>query len=456
MVKAMRSTFTELHPGGRVLVRDFVKPSRTGWVYMKINSTDGLDKVPEGTSLEDINYSLLSSRALFDRFYQEFQGGGAFEYESIVINGEEYIKIRPEWAYEFYMRKDYTANWRNEIKEKYSYWSIEEAKSILEDIGYENVRVILEYNDWIFSNRLEGQIELYEMGEDGELHKIELPPTHMLVVADKPGDIASDTGTTDVLPQAVDYQKLFSTINIDWDKGIVKIGEHEFQVEADSIIVGTKKLIFSFKLKTNPQFVLKVVRSDTRNDHNVFKSMFQIVERQEVLDEFKVPHFSIVESDPEGPPYRYVVQESAPAGALSAAGLILEGALTEEDIHQIAEIVNRVEKSKQWQLDMNPFSWFKVVKEDGSTQMVYAAGKVYLYDEQWEFSRIGLLQWIDKKYVEESINYGAAIPTEREYREFLQKWQSDKGNAIEIWKKYLGQSLQPAGRAARYINNGNI
>jgi ubiquinone/menaquinone biosynthesis C-methylase UbiE len=437
--KAMENTFLELEAGGRVIIRDFAKPESKEPVYMKILSRVGLENVPEGTAKEDIDYNALSASALFNRFHEEFRGGNAFDYERITIDGEEYIKLSPEWAHEFYLRKDYTGNWKSEIEEKYTYWTPEEAKRILEEIGYTNVQTIPDPNEWILKNRLQDKIELFNM-TNGGLEKTDFPMTHMVIVAEKPKTTSENPEEAETLPEAVDYKKILDSIHVDLENEVVKIGNQEFQIDRESIEIGTKKIIL--RLKEHPDLVLKFVRNDTHNDHNVFKSMYQTIERQKILDELNVPHLDIVDSDHDGPPFRYVIQERAPEGSRSAADLIEQGSLTEEDIKQIAEIVNKFEKGKKWQIDSNPFSWFRMTKEDGSTQMVYVSGKVYRYDEAWEFKKIGLLQWINPNYIRQGKEFCATIPTKKDYENFWQRWQ-DGGGMIDIWKKYLNKENQP-------------
>lgn len=438
MRRAMEHSFAELEPGGRVIIRDFAKPSRAEPIFMKIISNVGLKEVPMGIKDEDIDYSVLSTGALLNRFQKEFRGGGAFSVERVEVEGERYIKIDPEWAHEFYLRKDYTANWRQEIKEKYTYWTPEQAKRILEGIGYVNVRVIPDPNEFILQNRLEGKIALYEMGEDGKLARIPFPMTHMVVIGEKPLSIAQKEKAKEN-PWEADYKKVFSSIEFDEKRGVVRIGKKEFEVDRAKPIVGTKKIIFG--LQGEPLRVLKIARADTRNDHNVFTSMFQIVERQDVLRRYKTPHLKIVEHDSGGPPFRYVVQEAVPKGAISAADLIRKGMFGEEDIKQMARVVNAYEKGKEWQLDTNPFSWFRVQK-GGGTEMVYVSGKVYRYDEQWEFKKVGLLQWVDPQYVKQGQNFSAAIPVLKSYEKLRTQWEKG-GGVIDWWKKYLDWRIQP-------------
>jgi len=435
--KAVNTMFRQLKPGGKLVWRDFAKPAITEPIYMRIDSTVGLEAPPIGTPPEEIDYNNLSPQAIFECFYRQFGGGQAFEFERVTINGCEYIKISSEWAHEFYLRKDYTANFLQEVKEKYTYWSPEEAVRVFEAAGFVNVQVVPEHNEWIVKNRLKGKIELAVMDETGNLQKIDFPPTHMMAVGEKPKGASEASEVKDF--SMADYEQLLASIDYDAEKGEVRIGEKVFAVK-DRPIIGSKKICFW--LKGEPARVLKIIRPDALNLHNAFKSIFQTVARQNVLAEYGTPNLKIFEVDPSGPPYRYVVQEAAPAGAISGDELVRQGQLTEKDIEQIAAIVNRCEKGREWQFDTNPFSWFRVTKDDGATEMVYASGKVYRFDENWSFDKIGLLQWLDSTYVAEANGSTAIIPRSKAYEELVRKWPTGRG-VIEIWKKYLDPKIWP-------------
>ncbi len=445
MVEALRSTFHELKPGGRVIIRDFAKPSLAGDIYMDILSDVGLPPVPPGTKPEDIDYNLLSPRALFERFHQEFRGGNAFDYQIVSENGREYIKLPAEWAHEFYLRKDYTGNWRQEIKEKYGYWTMEEAEGHLRETGYTNIRIVPDPNAFIVKNRLEGKIGL-RIKEDDKLTPIPFPATHMVVIGEKPLDAAaldaaSSAGSADAatrLPEAVDYGHLLTTLSIDREKAAISVDDITFEVESPIPAVGDKKMVFRVKNKSE---VLKIVRLDTRNPHNSFKSMLQTIERGNILEEYGVPHARVTNRDPEGPPFRWFTQERIEGGT-SAAELIANGELTESDVRQLAELVNKFEKNKLWQLDTNPHNWIRKQNEDGSASLVYVDGKVYRYDEQWEFRRIGLLQWTDPEYIKRGAEFSAAIPHSKNAEDFKAVWQNG-GGQIDWWKKYLDPAVAP-------------
>jgi ubiquinone/menaquinone biosynthesis C-methylase UbiE len=435
MQEALRSTLTELKPGGRIVVRDFAKPSLREPVYMEILSHSGQDNVSEETG--EINYDVLSTRALFDRFYLEFRGGNAFSYEMVIIDGHEYIKLDPEWAHEFYLRKDYTANWRQEIKEKYTYWSKEEALLYLENAGYVNGRVIPDPNEYILNNRLIGKIGLHVM-EDGVLRPISFPATHMVVIGEKPVIQGAEQVSVS-LPEAVDYQKLLNTIKINEEEHTVTIDDNVFFVESIKPLIGAKKMVFKIK---GEKRVLKLVRPDTHNHHNSFKALFQTIERERVLEEYGVLHPKVIDKDPLGPPYRYLVQEEVAEGSMSIAELILRNELREDDVRAIAEIVNKSEKGKFWQLDTNPHNWHKVTNEDGSSSLVYVDGKVYRYDELWAFRRVGLLQWINPTFIKNGRPLSADIPKETDFKDLQKRWEQG-GCVLDIWKKYLDPSVAP-------------
>lgn len=436
MRQAMESTFQELKPGGRVVVRDFAKPEYRGPVYMKVASHVGKQEVPEDATPETIDYNELSTMALLERFRKEFGDGDAFSYEVVDVNGESYVRMDAEWAHEFYLRKDYTGNWRQEIKEKYTYWSPEEARQILENEGYVNVQAIPDPNEWILKNRLRGKVDLFRMDE-GELVPMDFPATHMIIVGEKPLDATADAVGQE-LP-AADYERLAQTVTVDEEAHIIAIDDRRFETLPVAPLVGQKKRVYF--LNDPPDTLIKCVRPDARNLHAAFVSMYQAVERQEVLRELQVPHFRITEVDPKGPPYRYYLQERAAEKGRTAADLIAAGLLDERMIEQMAGIVNRVEGTRQWQLEMNPFSW-RIVEGDTESSLVYTAGKVYRFDESWSFANIGLWQWIDPSFVAHAHQDVAAMPTVPQRAKLKSRWERGEG-AVALWKKYLDPALWP-------------
>lgn len=460
MREAALNSFRELKPEGQLVIRDFIKPSGTEPIFMELQMDNGID-VSGDVPTEEIDYSKLSHYALFKRFHQEFAGGNAFQYEEVTINGKHLIKLSPEWAYEFYMRKEYTGNWRNEIHEKYSYWTEDEAKAALETAGFEKVEVHPDPNDWMLKNWLVGKVGLFTQNETGELQSLDFPTTHMVAFGFKPKatELPVIDRLDDRLTPLVDYEQVLSSIEIDEDRGVITlspwktdengqlIGEtRTFEITNDPPLIGKKFSVY--KLKDDPTKVIKVPSQQLKEDFSYpqlvsnFKALLQVSQRQHVLEQYQTPHLQISETDPDGPPYRFVIQEALPEGAVCVADLILDGTLAEKDIEDICQQVNAYEKKKQYQLDTNPFAWFRVPQPDGSTQLVYASGKVYKYHDDWEFRKIGLLQWIQPEYLKNASYFFAQLPQRTKQQAFAQQWHENK-DVFGDWKKYLDPQLQP-------------
>lgn len=457
MTLAMENTFEQLKPGGQVIIRDFVLPENIGPILMELPQDDGID-VDENTLIEQINYSDLSTMAKFKRFHREFAGGGAFEYQIVRAEQKELVKLDAQWAYEFYMRKEYTGNWRNEINEKYGYWTMTQAMDILEDVGFIDVDVKPDPNEYMLTHWLEGKVQLYHQNEDGELQTLDFPATHMVISGVKPGDQEGEHQIDEKIDQFLDFQKVLDSIVIDLDKGVIvfkpwKVDQNgqivgqeiEFEIDPQPLLVGRKHTLY--QLKNDPNKIIKIPNADIINQYGYvemtsqFKAMMQTVSRQEILEKNGTNHLQIHQVDPFGPPYRFVVQDALPDNAICVADLIIAGRLSEMDIDQICQQVNIYESGVRYQLDTNPFAWYRVEDENGITSLIYASGKVYLYDERWQFAKIGLLQWTNSKYLENADYYFPMIPKKKEQLDFAAQWQSSDN--YSVWKQYLDPDHQP-------------
>lgn len=182
--------------------------------------------------------------------------------------------------------------------------------------------------------------------------------------------------------------------------------------------------------------VLKIVRKDSSNLSNAFLSFQQAIEGQKILDEFGINYAKIIDFDKEGYPYRFLIQERI--NGISAAELIRQGDLEEKDIKQMAEVINSFEIDGKWQIDTSPFNWFKV-----KNKMIYTDGSVYKYDDNWSFGRIGLLQWIDPKFVSDTDKQSTKIPSKIESEKLAKDWKNLDSKETLWWKKYLHQTVQP-------------
>ncbi len=430
---SLHSSFRSLKPGGREIWRDFVKPPE-GDVYLEILTNDGFDTVDKATQNGFLNYSLLSTKALFDCFHCQFKGGNAFNYEDVTQDGHNLIKLPAKYAQEFILRKDYTANWRQEIEEEYTYWTQDEAKSAFEKSGFTNIQIIDDDNEYIRNHRLTGKVALYTYDGSG-LKPIEFS-THMVIVGQKEPSATTKTEEREIEP--INFTSLLDSIKVKNES--IKIDQQEFP-KGELLGRGQHKEVYLVDDGENNK-VIKIVRKDMTTFYSAFSSLQQSVERQHILDNFGIKYMKIYDYDKNGPPYRFLVQEKIPKGSLCASELIVNGELKEENIAQMAQIVNAFENSKQWQIDTNPFNWYRVNK-NGKTEMVYIGGTVYRYNENWSFDKVGLLQWVDPRYVETSQNQSAKIPNQAEFQDFARRWQKLDTKYANWWKKYLNPNVQP-------------
>lgn len=427
------ASFRCLKNGGREIWRDFVKPPE-GEVYLEILTNKGVNTVEEATINGFLDYSLLSTKALFNCFYEEFKGGKSFNYEIIEREGKQLIKMPAKYAQEFILRKDYTANWRQEIEEEYTYWTQDEAKSAFEKAGFTKVELVNDDNEYIRKNRLTGKVALYTNDGDG-LKTIEFP-THMVCVAHKNQE--NIAGIEDKKIESVDFKSLLDSIKI--NKNSIKIDGKEFPI-GDLQGQGQHKQVYLIDDGENDK-VIKIVRKDMTTFYSAFSSIQQSIEKQYLLEEFGVKYMRVFNYDRNGPPYRFLIQEKIPKGSMCASELIMNGELKEENVAQMAEIVNKFENSKHWQIDTNPFNWFRVNK-NGQSEMVYIGGTVYHYNEDWSFDKVGLLQWVDASYVEGEKKQSARVPKQAEVKDFTKRWQKMDTKYAVWWKKYLNLNIQP-------------
>ncbi len=436
--KALHAVYQELVPGGVLVLRDMVQPTDQEEVLLEISLDDG---VGTGSAVGD-DFEAMSTLELFRAFHRDFEGGESFEYKELEIDDRTFVRVSPRIAYEFYMRKDYRRNYRNEINETYGPWTKETAIEYLRDAGFTHIEVHDEYNSWILENRLKGKVALYRQAESGQLEHVPFYPTHLTLVARKPSSVRVQKSKREF--SLFDARKALNEIELDVEQGILKVAGREFSFLPQSVLQGTKRMVVHSA--DNPDVVIKIPRVNGQNAHNSFKAMYQTIERQGVLEEYGVPHLRVVDFDSSGPPYHYLMQEKLPLNAVCAADLILTDQLTQRDVEQVASIVNRCELEKKWQLDTNPYNWYRVTLDDGMTEMTYVDGKVYLYDDRWAFNRKGLLQWLEPSflpgYSDSVVENCAQIPTEV-YTDRSDLWWDRSRREVQWWAKYLDKSLLP-------------
>ncbi len=173
----LKNSFSQLAPGGHVIIRDVVGPEDPDKeVYMWLREDDG--------GLEGDPHT-LSTYAKFFRFTKDFLPR-KISYREEIIDEKKYICLRLQDAYEFMSKKNYTDNWDSEMHEEFGFYSFSKWQSLLRDIGYDiaqGSRTFL--NPYILEHSYKDVVALFV--RHGETLRPEpYPPTNMVLVGEKP------------------------------------------------------------------------------------------------------------------------------------------------------------------------------------------------------------------------------------------------------------------------------
>lgn len=157
--RALGNAFTELAPGGRVLVRDGVSPPSSSWRLKTLTR---------------------QAHDTFERFAREFKHGEGAPHERL---GDELVRLTSHLANEFLCKKDYLKNWHIEVHEEYGTHTLEGWGAALERAGFVPLHLHALVNPWIAEHRYRGQVEL----SDDAGAPLPWPATNCVVVGQKPG-----------------------------------------------------------------------------------------------------------------------------------------------------------------------------------------------------------------------------------------------------------------------------
>jgi len=163
---ALTNARTELELGGRVIIRDGIKSSYQGKVWMRCDA---------------------ETEERFRRFAREFKNKSSkpgVEFVEHRIGDETWFFLDMHGANEFLSKKDYLANWAMEVNEEFGVWTLEEWKVEFAKLGY-RVRECRSYlNPWIRDNRYSNHVWLHadDGGKPGEA--LPYPDTTAIIVAE--------------------------------------------------------------------------------------------------------------------------------------------------------------------------------------------------------------------------------------------------------------------------------
>lgn len=156
--RAFANAFTELAPGGRVLVRDGVSPGHATW-----------------------RLELLSPQVneTFERFAKEFKHGQGATFERL---SDTVVRLDAHDANEFICKKDYLKNWHIEVHEEFGPYTLSGYAQALERAGFRMVAARGYVNSWIQKHRYEGTVRL----TDDAGKPLPWPATNAVLAAEKP------------------------------------------------------------------------------------------------------------------------------------------------------------------------------------------------------------------------------------------------------------------------------
>ncbi len=162
---ALRNARTELEPGGRMIIRDGIRPAdRVVWMRMD-------DQTEER----------------FLRFAREFKGKSTnpgVKFEQRLHEEQKWFVLSSHEANEFLSKKDYLKNWKIEVNEEFGVFRLEQWKANLKASGYRIVEARSYLNPWIDLNRYRDRVWLHADGGDRPLAQLQFPDTTAVIVGE--------------------------------------------------------------------------------------------------------------------------------------------------------------------------------------------------------------------------------------------------------------------------------
>jgi SAM-dependent methyltransferase len=176
--RAIASHLACLRPNGVFVLRDFVSPSRDGYILLEFP-----DRPSRGDAIADLSDAdLLIRFASTARPLDQDNGPGFFLEElDARVPGTRLFRVPHKWAAEFVLRKDYRRHWDVELLEEYSYFTADELVQELNAAGGRLLCAEPYWNPWIVANRFEGKFRFLD--ESG--HQLGWPPTNFVAVTQR-------------------------------------------------------------------------------------------------------------------------------------------------------------------------------------------------------------------------------------------------------------------------------
>lgn len=160
----LRQKYSQLMPGGRIIIRDVIGPADKDRVVLLSNLEDGGD-------------------ANFVKFTKDFKHlRDDDKYEEVTINGKTYFKMRMKLLAEYLLHKDYHNNWNSEMCEEFCHFSLDDWNRLALDNDFKIVTIKSYLSEWIQNNRYIGRVQILD---PNTLESIKYPDTNTVIVLEK-------------------------------------------------------------------------------------------------------------------------------------------------------------------------------------------------------------------------------------------------------------------------------
>lgn len=164
---ALKNTRAELAPGGRMIIRDGVKPE-PGNVWMLCDA---------------------ETEERFPRFARDFKRqvpSYKFPFTKISHKGRTWFGLDSHHANEFLSKKDFLANWDLETQEEFGVFTLKQWREELTKLDFRILQAYSYLNPWVLEHRYQNHVQLYSdrNGLPGE--PIAYPDTTAVIVAAVP------------------------------------------------------------------------------------------------------------------------------------------------------------------------------------------------------------------------------------------------------------------------------
>ncbi len=160
--QALRNTRTELRAGGRVILRDGVRPEG-GMVWMRLDA---------------------ESERRFRRFALDFKHRAGAAFTEQVLEGRTWFFLSLHEANEFLSKKDYLENWAVEVNEEFGVFTLEEWQQELTALGFGMVMARSYLNPWILEHRYRGKVWLHDDAGGKPGPELPFPATTCVLVGE--------------------------------------------------------------------------------------------------------------------------------------------------------------------------------------------------------------------------------------------------------------------------------